>query len=349
MSDRIPTHSLDPALIGPDFAPVRPRAAAPSPARRAAGMLLLTTVLWGLSFPLSKALAISQAAVLPGGSTWFFTATTLFVRFAIGAAVLALLARRTAGAITRRELSHGLGLGVFAAAALLLQLDGLNYTAASSSAFLTSCYCIIIPVFVAVQRRRRPPALVVASCGMVLAGLAILSGVDWHSLHLGRGEWETLACSGFFAAQILWLERPRFAKNRTFPVSAIMFATIAAIAAPVALATARGAGDLYLAAAGSWSIIASLSALTVICTVITFTMMNHWQRHVDATEAGLIYCAEPVFASALALFVPGWLALAGGLVYANETLTLRLVAGGALITLANVLIQMRPRAVTPIR
>ncbi len=341
MSDRVPTLSLDPALVGPDFAPARPRI--PSTGR-AAGMLLVTTALWGLSFPLAKALAISQAAALPGASTWFFTATTLVVRFGIAAAVLALLARRAPGAVSRREWSQGLGLGVFAAAALLLQLDGLNYTAASSSAFLTSCYCIIIPVFVALQRRRRPPVLVAVSCGMVLAGMAILAGVDWHSLHLGRGEWETLGCSAFFAAQILWLERPRFARNRTFHVSAIMFATIAALSAPVALGTARRAGDFYAATAGSWSIIASVSALTVICTIITFTMMNHWQRHVDVTEAGLIYCAEPVFASLLALFLPGWLALAGGLVYANETLTLRLLAGGALITLANVMIQMRPRA-----
>lgn len=349
MSDRIPTLSLDPALIGPDFAPARHRAPAPTPARRAVGMLLLTTALWGLSFPLGKALAIGQTAALPGGSTWFFSATTLLVRFGIAAAVLALLARRTPGAITRREWSQGVGLGVFAWAGLLLQIDGLNYTAASSSAFLTSCYCIIIPVFVAMQRWRRPPALVIASCGLVLAGMAILAGVDWHSLHLGRGEWETLGSSAFFAAQILWLERPRFAKNRTFHVSALMFATVAALAAPVAWATARRLGDFGVAAAGSWSIIASLGALTVVCTVITFTMMNHWQRHVEATEAGLIYCAEPVFASVLALFLPGWLALAGGLAYANETLSVRLLVGGGLITLANVLIQMRPRAVTPIR
>lgn len=312
-------------------------------------MLLLTTGLWGMSFPLGKALAIGQAAALPGGSTWFFSAITLLVRFSAAAIVLALLARRTPGAITRRELWHGLGLGAFAGAGLLLQLDGLNYTAASSSAFLTSCYCIIIPMFVAVQRRRRPPALVIGSCGLVLAGMTILAGVDWHSFHLGRGEWETLGSSAFFAAQILWLERPMFAKNRTFQVSAVMFAAIAALAAPVALLTARAAGDFQAAAAGSWSIIASLSALTIVCTVITFTMMNHWQRHVEATEAGLIYCAEPVFASVLALFLPGWLALAGGLAYANESLTWRLLLGGALITVANVLIQMRPRAVTPIR
>ena len=128
-----------------------------------------------------------------------------------------------------------------------------------------------------------------------------------------------------------------------------MFATIAALSAPVVWLTAKAPGDFWQATAGSWSIVGAIGALTVLCTVITFTMMNHWQRHVEATEAGLIYCAEPVFASLMALFVPGWLAVVSGLAYANEGLSMRLLIGGGLITLANVVIQLKPKAVTPIR
>jgi hypothetical protein len=68
-------------------------------------------------------------------------------------------------------------------------------------------------------------------------------------------------------------------------------------------------------------------------------MMNHWQRHVGATLAGLIYCIEPVFASAFALFLPGWFSEWAGVRYPNETVTLNLLLGGGLITLANVLVQ----------
>lgn len=345
MSDRHPILPLNPEGFGPDFAPVRRRFSAPTPGGQATGMLLLATVFWGLSFPLGKALAIAQAAALPGGSTWFFSAVTLLARFGVSALVLAFVARKTLASITLLEISQGLGLGAFAAAGLLFQVDGLNYTAASSSAFLTSCYCIIIPVFVALRHWRRPPALVIASCALVVVGLAILSRLDWGAFRLGRGEWETLLASAFFAGQILWLERPRYAANRTFHVSAAMFATVTTLAAPVALATARAPGDFVAAAAGSWPIFWCVVALTFVCTIVTFTMMNHWQRHVEATEAGLIYCAEPVFASVLALFLPGWLAAAaGGLAYANESLSMQLLLGGGLITLANVMIQLRPKA-----
>ena len=72
-------------------------------------------------------------------------------------------------------------------------------------------------------------------------------------------------------------------------------------------------------------------------------MMNGWQRRVTATEAGLIYCAEPLFVSALALFLPGWFSLWTGVNYPNEHLTARLLAGGTLLTAANVLLQSRWR------
>jgi len=69
----------------------------------------------------------------------------------------------------------------------------------------------------------------------------------------------------------------------------------------------------------------------------------------EATEAGLIYCAEPVFASVFALFLPAWLAALSGGFYPNETATARLLIGGGLITAANICLQLRPRAVTPVR
>jgi hypothetical protein len=70
--------------------------------------------------------------------------------------------------------------------------------------------------------------------------------------------------------------------------------------------------------------------------------MNTWQTKITATEAGLIYCLEPVFASLLVLFLPAWLAGRGAFVYPNEVAGANLLIGGGLITAANVLIQLKP-------
>jgi hypothetical protein len=70
--------------------------------------------------------------------------------------------------------------------------------------------------------------------------------------------------------------------------------------------------------------------------------MNKWQPFISTTEAGLLYCSEPVFTSLLALFVPAWFSQWGGLNYPNELASFNLLLGGGLITLANVLIQLQP-------
>jgi hypothetical protein len=71
--------------------------------------------------------------------------------------------------------------------------------------------------------------------------------------------------------------------------------------------------------------------------------MIGFQRGVTATEAGLIYCAEPVFTALYVLFLPALLAAWTGNTYANETWTTAMIGGGLLITIANVLMQLRPQ------
>ena len=273
----------------------------------------------------------------------------LVFRFGVAALVLVAVSARTLRRLTASEAWQGIGLGVFSAGGMLWQMDGLSYTAASTSAFLTSCYCVIIPVIVACQRRRWPPLLVVVSCGLVLVGMAILAGIDWRTLRLGRGELETILSSFFFAAQIFWLERPRFAANRTSHATIIMFATIALAALPVMFARCGAPGNIVVAAAGSWAIFGFLAALTLFCTLTTFTVMNHWQKYLEATEAGsdLLRGAgvgEPDGA------VPARVAGDVGRGELPERVpTLRLLIGGLLITAANACIQLKPRAVTPVK
>lgn len=80
---------------------------------------------------------------------------------------------------------------------MLLQNDAMQFTAASTSAFFTQFYAILIPIYVAVRARRHPGWTVWICCALVLAGVAILGKFDWRELSLGRGEWETLVASLF--------------------------------------------------------------------------------------------------------------------------------------------------------
>jgi drug/metabolite transporter (DMT)-like permease len=310
---------------------------------RAVLMLLLANLFWGLSFPLMKAIAGTHLRLLPDSDTWFVTACTLAPRFLLGGFILGLLCHRQLRFLSRSEWKQGAGLGLFAFSGMVFQTDGLMFTSASTSAFLTQLYAIMIPVWLALRARRGPSPIVWLSCVLVLAGVAVLAQLDWRDLRLGRGELETLIGSIFFMGQILWLDRAEFAGNRPLPVTSVMFAVEGIAATAMAFIIAPTAANLVIPwTSGAW--LGFTALLTALCTIGAYTIMNTWQPKITATEAGLIYCVEPVFASLLALFLPAWFAALGGFDYPNEVATTHLLLGGGLITAANVLIQLKPPA-----
>ncbi len=312
-------------------------------------MLVLANVFWGLSFPLIKAIALEHGRLLPGSGSWSVTACMIAPRFVLAAAILALFRRDALRGISRLELRQGAGLASFAVLGMFLQNDGLQYTSASTSAFLTQIYAILIPLWLALRRRRLPSATVWISCTLVLAGVAVLARLDWRDQHLGRGEIETMASSLFFMGQILLLDRADFAANRPIPVTFVLFVVEAAVSLVMVAVTTPHPGEIpVLFSSLPW--LGFTAALTLFCTVAAFTIMNTWQPKITATEAGLVYCLEPVFASCLALFLPGLFARWAGFAYPNETLTMNLLVGGGLITAANLLVQLagRRRPIAPL-
>ncbi len=308
---------------------------------KATSMLVLSTAFWSLSFPTMKTMSLAQQALLPGVNSWFTSSLCVLYRFGVAAAVMAIWTVPRLRGLTRRECWQGVGLGLFGSAGLLFQMDGLAYTSASTSAFLTQCYCLIIPLGLAAWERRRPSAVVIVCCVLVMTGVAILSDFDWQEFQLGRGEIETLISSVLFTGQILWLQRPGYAGNDVSRFTLVMFVVMALGALPVAMGTTHASAD-WLRAYSTLPLVSFMAVLVGVCTFGGYLLMNRWQPHVSATQAGLVYCSEPVFVSLLVLFLPAWLARFAGVDYANERVTWQLLAGGGLITLANIVLAVVP-------
>jgi len=310
--------------------------------RRARLLLVGATLLWGASFPLLRGLELAQRESAPHVSDLAMASADMAVRFGLAALFLLPFYGRDLFHVTAREWSQTIGLAVLAGVGLYLQTIGLAWTDASISAFVTQLYTLIVPLIVALRDRRFPSLRVIAACGMVLIGAAMLSpGLLTHFI-LGPGELVIVLSTGFLACQIVWVERPIYAENRSGPVTLIMFALLAAmfvIGYPMTGGTAHFAGQLFGTPA-LWEI---TFALVLFCTVINFFIMNTWQRCVSATEAGLIYCIEPVVATVLSAFLPGWLSRFAGIDYPNEILPWTLLAGGALIVGATILVATEKR------
>ncbi len=301
--------------------------------------LILTCVLWAISFPIVKALHLEQTARIPEASSQFLASWLQVARFGLGAAMMLpfLNLRRRP---SQNEIQQGLTLAFWGGIGICLQADALAHTEASTSAFLTQAYCIFLPLIACIKMRQAPRARVVAATLMVLTGGAVLSGLRPDNLRLGRGEIETLVATVFFTFQILALENPKYEGNRASVVTFIMFSGIALLFIPVTVFAAPNLAACWTAGA---SLPASLlvGCLALVCSVGGYQLMIYWQPRVSATEAGLIYTTEPVFTALFVLFLP---ALLGKLIhgsYPNETLSASLLTGGALILAANILMQWK--------
>jgi len=272
----------------------------------------------------------------PDGSTLFFSSWIQLTRFLLAGIIMFFITFRLSKP-TRLEIRQGLTLAFWGGIGMWLQADGLAYTEASTSAFLTQSYCVFLPVWAALRHRSFPGKTTIMAVLLVLAGGAVLAGVSMDSFKVERGELETMASAVFLTFQILALEKPEFSANRGRSVTLVMCIGIAVIFLPITLATAP-ALPVVLSMGSSVSVILLASVLALVCTVGSFSLMNTWQRHVTSTEAGLIYTTEPVFTACYALFLPGILATLMGHPYANESLTGKLMLGGSLILAANLIV-----------
>lgn len=298
--------------------------------------LIGTCALWGVSFPVMKALGLSLSAQAPGVSTWFVAATTVVLRFGLGAILLAISSYARP---TKDELAQGCLIAVFSAAGMLLQMDALNFCPASTSAFLTQGYIVILPLVAAFVGRVWPPAKTIVCVCVSTIGLGLLSGFDWVSLRLGRGETETLLAAVCFAVQILFLDHRGYRSNRSPVVTQVMFVCVAVVLAPIAFHTMRTPAEMWLLFSTPVTL-GLLFVLCVPCTVLAFSWMNRFQPELSASEAGIVYGAEPLFASLLSLFLPGIFSSLANIDYANEALSKQLLIGGGLVISANVLLQL---------
>ena len=314
------------------------------PLRRARALLVAATILWGLSFPLMRGLELAQRAAAPDVSYPALACADMAFRFLIASLFFLPFYGRQLFSATREEWGQAGGLALFAGAGLYLQTLGLSWTDASVSAFLTQLYTLLVPLVVAGRDRRWPTLRTIVACLLVLLGAAMLSpGLIAH-LKPAFGEMVIIISTTFIAGQIVWVERPRYAANRAGLVTLLMFLLMGfffALVFPFLGGTAAGARQLI----GAPSLATLMLTTVLFCTVINFYIMNKWQRWISATEAGLIYCLEPVIATILASFLPGWISALTGISYPDEMLSWTLLVGGSLIVGATVLVAAEPRKI----
>ena len=261
--------------------------------------LVLTTVIWGATFPATKA-ALEHIPPL----------SFLFLRFFLGAVLVsvwfAVVRRRVHR--DRTVLTASAVATVFLFFGYALQTVGLHYTSASNSAFLTALYVIFVPLMLWRFDGRVSLATAIAAVGLWL--------LIKPSLSMNVGDLMSVGCAVAFAGHIICLER----FTRRFD-------------APSLLAWQMAATTLLFFSTMWWEQ-ASANAFTPTTVVLiglgvtgvlatgAFAVQMWAQRIVPAQQVALVFASEPAIAA--------WLSWH----FLGETLDLQGWAGSALILLA---------------
>ena len=150
------------------------------------------SIVWGSTFVFVK-------LVLIHASPFVYTA----VRFAAAALIFALLFFRRLKNIDRTTVLHGGLLGIFLFVGIVLQTEGLRYTSASKSAFITGMMVVFTPILQLFIDRRLPQIGNIVGVFLVVAGLYYLTSPQGSEFN--RGDLMSLSCALSFALYLVYL------------------------------------------------------------------------------------------------------------------------------------------------
>lgn len=261
--------------------------------------LLLTTLIWGATFPATKA-ALEQIAPL----------SFLLLRFFIGTLLILLWF-----VVSRHRLHHD--RAVLAAGALstlflflgyLLQTVGLAHTTASNSAFLTALYVIFVPLILLRIDRRVVLATVIAVVGLWL--------LVKPNASMNQGDLMTLGCAVAFAGHIICLER--FTRQVDAP-SLLLWQMVAMT---LLFLPAPWWEDAPASAFSPTPVLLTGLVVTGVLATLAFAVQMWAQQLVPAQQVALLFASEPAYAAWLSWYFLG------------ETLDVQGWIGSALILLA---------------
>lgn len=292
-------------------------------------LLFLAACIWGVAF-------VAQSV----GMDYMGPLTFNSVRFLIGGTVLlpliyaqghvrksaALLhvpraadgqKKETGAALT---LKGGICCGLAICSASVFQQLGIQYTTVGKAGFITTLYIILVPLFGLFMHKKIPGRVWIAAAAAAV-GLYLLCITEGFAV--GKGDMLVFVCAILFSVHILVIDyfSP---KADGVVLSCIQFYTAGILCGVGALLKEQPAWNQLVQ-----GMIPILYAGIMSCGV-AYTLQIIGQKELEPTVASLILSMESVV-SVLA----GWLLL-------GQSLTVKELAGCALVFAAVILVQIQP-------
>jgi drug/metabolite transporter (DMT)-like permease len=275
----------------------------------ATAALLATTAAWGSTFFLIKDLLDRVPTV-----------DFLALRFAIASVAMLLAAPRALARLSRESRRHAAVLGLLYGVAQILQTAGLAHTPASVSGFVTGLYVVATPLFAALILRTRITRLTWGAVLLATTGLGVLT---LEGLSVGYGEAITFVAALLYALHIVGLG----AWSRPEEALGMSILQIMMISAVCLVATAPN-GMVLPSSGPDWL---SVVYMALVAGALAMLAQTWAQAHLSPTRSAIVMSMEPVFATFFAVLLGG------------ESLTGRMLLGGAMVLAAMLVVELRPQ------
>ena len=282
--------------------------------KRKANLLLLTVaILWGASY------IFVRMAINAGMQSGMINA----VRGSMCVVGCLIVFNKSIRQMTLFDFKAGLLMGITNFIAYYLQTDGLRFTTPAKNAFITTMYVALSPLLLWIFWHERPRRKTYFVIPLALIGMGILTNVTASGLALNYGDLLTLISSIFWALQLIFFGK--IASKASSPwIIIFMIGLIQGIAGWCVSFTTETQTFAHI----HWiQALIPVALLAILVTFVAQGLQITAQKYTDATSAGLLLMLESFFASVLSVIL------------GYDSLTHSLIIGGAILLLANAIMQ----------
>ncbi len=245
--------------------------------------LLMTSIMWGSSFP---AIKFTVSIIDEATYTWMRGAISLLGLFPY------FVHQLSKNKIKKREILGGLAAGVSFILGIWLQGWGTKFTTASNSAFITGLFIVFVHIYDASVNKNYSPRTV-ASLIAAVAGIYFLTK---PSGGVGIGEMLVLIGAVFWAAQVLIVDK----FSDTNPIIFTFYEVIPSVFfIPISLMNKN------FSISNTLNVLPAIIYLGLVSTNIAFILQVYGQRWLGPFESSLIMLFEPIFAAIFAAILLG--------------------------------------------
>ncbi len=269
-----------------------------------AALLLTVAAFWGGSFVVMKGVLNRQDVN-----------SFLACRFIIATLLLIAIRPKALKLINRKFLAKGALVGLFLGTGYIFQTFGLTLTTVAKTGFITGLYAVVVPLISAGLLKRRVTRLQWLAVGLATMGLLLLS---FKGFSVGVGEFLVLISAILFALHIVALGEWSSGMD-TYALTIVQLGTVAVI---TTLGSFKSGFHLP-PDAGVWR---AVFFTAVFATAFAFIIQTWTQSFMPPTTIAIILTMEYIFAAGFAV------------IFANESLTVKTLIGGAMVIAAMYLI-----------